>query len=76
MPRPAFVLPATIVAARRGFTAAPDERHAATDDYTRAREEPTALRAKPAYGTGLTDAQARTLRTASATTPHRYPCRG
>ena len=43
-----FVLPATIVAARRGFTAAPDERHAATDDDTRAREEPTALRAKPA----------------------------
>jgi hypothetical protein len=43
-----FVLPATIVAARRGFTAAPDDRHAATDDDTRAREEPTALRAKPA----------------------------
>ena len=47
-----FVLPATIVAARRGFTRAPDERRGGTDGQTRAREEtteqPSGLRAKAA----------------------------
>jgi hypothetical protein len=43
-----FVLPATIVAARRGFTRAPDERAGAADSDTRTHGEPAALRAKPA----------------------------
>jgi hypothetical protein len=43
-----FVLPATIVAARRGFTRAPDERNGAADSDTRKHGEPAALRAKPA----------------------------
>jgi len=36
-----FVLPATIVVARRGFTSVPDEPHGAPDEETRAREEAT-----------------------------------
>ena len=43
-----FVLPATIVAARRGFTSAPEEQHVAAVEDTRTHEETTALRAKPA----------------------------
>ena len=47
-----FVLPATVVVARRGFTSATDERHGAADEETQAREEatmePPALRARPA----------------------------
>lgn len=47
-----FVLPATIVVGRRGFTSASDERHRVPEDAPPAREEPTAeasaLRAKPA----------------------------
>jgi hypothetical protein len=37
-----FVLPATIVVARRGFTSAPTERHSAPDAKTQTREESTA----------------------------------
>jgi hypothetical protein len=47
-----FVLPATIVVGRRGFTSTPDGRRGAPEEAARAREEPTtepsALRAKPA----------------------------
>jgi hypothetical protein len=47
-----FVLPATIVAARRGFTSAPADRQRGADEGTSAREEATPerspLRAKPA----------------------------
>jgi hypothetical protein len=47
-----FVLSATIVVGRRGFTSARDERHGAPDEETQAREEATperpALRTKPA----------------------------
>jgi hypothetical protein len=43
-----FVLPATIVAARRGFTSAPGERPVPADEDARAHGEPTALRANPA----------------------------
>jgi hypothetical protein len=45
-----FVLPATIVVARRGFASAPDQPHGAPSEEMRAREaptaEPSALRAK------------------------------
>ena len=47
-----FVLPATIVVGRRGFTSASDEGHAAPDEEMQARQEaktePSALRATPA----------------------------
>jgi hypothetical protein len=48
-----FVLPATIVVARRGFTSGPDERRNALDQETQAREEEATaatspLRTKPA----------------------------
>jgi len=47
-----FVLPATIVVGRRGFTSIPDEARNAPDEETRADEEattePSTLRAKPA----------------------------
>ena len=47
-----FVLPATFVVGRRGFTNASDQRHGAPEEAPRAREEPTAepsaLREKPA----------------------------
>jgi hypothetical protein len=47
-----FVLPATIVVGRRGFTSVPDEPRSTPDEKTRAHEEatsePSALRAKPA----------------------------
>jgi hypothetical protein len=43
-----FVLPATIVAARRGFTRGPDERHAVAGEDTSPHGEPAALRARPA----------------------------
>jgi hypothetical protein len=47
-----FVLPATIVAGRRGFTSARDDRPGEPDEGTQAREEATPqrspLRAKPA----------------------------
>ena len=46
-----FVLPATIVVARRGFTSGPEERQSAADEKTRAREEgetrPSTFRAMP-----------------------------
>lgn len=37
-----FVLPATIVVARRGFTSGPEERQSAPDAKTQAHEESTA----------------------------------
>ena len=47
-----FVLAATIVIGRRGFTSTPDERHGAAAEETQTRHEaktePPPLRAKPA----------------------------
>lgn len=46
-----FVLPATIVVARRGFTSGPEERRSAPNEKPQAGEEattrPSTLRAKP-----------------------------
>jgi hypothetical protein len=42
-----FVLPATIVVARRGFTSGPEERQSAPAANTQAREESTAQRLRP-----------------------------
>src|SRR3954468_12082553 len=43
-----FVLPATIVVARRGFTNAVDERHGASDEGTAVGRQATPERADPA----------------------------